>query len=180
MRLKQFKVHISFPGGGPGISGTWKPDQHEREAAWEMYIELVTRVTAVELEPGEGLLREALTSYYSLFATTRQILREHGPVVALPKGSSADRLSFGEIAVAILNEVVRPLLANWHPRLLHYEAQRLSSMSPFEHERAWVEGAELRRQMNEVRETLVMYAELLAQIARVTPLTRQPTLIASS
>ena len=38
-----------------------------------MYIELVTRIAVIELRPEEGLLREALSSLYSLFDTTRKI-----------------------------------------------------------------------------------------------------------
>ena len=58
---------------GPiGLSGTWVPDDDERSAAWEMYVELVTRVSVVGLGPGEGLLREALTSLYQLYDITRE------------------------------------------------------------------------------------------------------------
>jgi hypothetical protein len=67
------------------------------------------RVAVVELRPDEGLLREALTSLYSLFATTRAILREHRPVVAQAK------YSFGLLAVLILNKVLRPILAKCTP-----------------------------------------------------------------
>ena len=59
------------------IEGIWVPDKKQREAAWEMYIELVTRISVAELKPGEGLLREALSSLYSLFKTTREILRKY-------------------------------------------------------------------------------------------------------
>jgi hypothetical protein len=58
-----------------------------------MYVELITRISVVELKPGEGLLREALSSLYTLFDTTRMILRKYGPSVAQPKGK--DKLSFG-------------------------------------------------------------------------------------
>lgn len=180
-KLSEIKVHIPFPGFPiGGISGTWRPDRHERDAAWEMYVELITRVTVVELKPDEGLLREALSSYYSLFETTRRILREHGPVVARPKGRQSDRLSFGEIAVAILNDVVRPLLAKWHPLLLHYEAQRVPAESPMQHEREWPLAAELRVEISSVRKILVMYADVLAKIADVPPLARRsPSTVAS-
>ncbi len=51
------------------ITGTWEPNDTERRAAWELYVELVTRVATVPLE--YGLLREALTSLYSLFSSAR-------------------------------------------------------------------------------------------------------------
>lgn len=168
-----FTFNVSLPL--PGLTGTWKPDSKERDAAWEMYVELVTRITVVELRPNEGLLREALSSYHSLFETTRRILREYGPTVAQAKGRKKDRLSFGEIAVGVLNGSVRPLLAKWHPLLLDYESKRPSSVSPLEHEHAWDLDAVLRIEMNEVRKVLIMYADLLADIANVPPITKPQT-----
>ena len=73
-----------------------------------MYVELITRISVVELKPGEGLLREALTSLYSLFDTTRKILRQHGPSIAQPKDKSD--VSFGYLAIAILTPyILQPL-----------------------------------------------------------------------
>jgi hypothetical protein len=88
------------------ISGTWEPNDDERKAAWELYVELVTRISVVPLGPDEGLLREALSSLYSLFATTRDILRRYGPGVAEPKPGG--QYSFGTLAVAMLNIGLRP------------------------------------------------------------------------
>jgi hypothetical protein len=42
------------------VSGVWEPNDAERAAAWELYVELITRAAAVPLE--NGLLREALWS----------------------------------------------------------------------------------------------------------------------
>ena len=61
------------------ITGTWEPNDAERLAAWELYVELITRVAVVPLPAGEGLLREALTSLYTLFGATRDILRRARP-----------------------------------------------------------------------------------------------------
>jgi hypothetical protein len=120
------------------------------------------------LGPEEGLLREALTSLYSLFASTRDILRRYGPGVATPK--NGHDLSFGQIAVAVLNRALRPLLATWHPELSHYESMRPKDVSPVEHERAWERHAELRRALDELRVVLTEYANLLGDVAGVPPL----------
>ena len=68
------------------IQGSWQPDEAEQNAAWELYVELITRISVQELKPDEGLLREALSSLYQLFGETRLILRKYGPSVAKPKG----------------------------------------------------------------------------------------------
>lgn len=166
-KLTNVKVNLALPYIG-GIEGTWEPDESERQAAWEMYVELVTRISIAELKPDEGLLRDALTSLYSLFETTRNILRQYGPGIAQPKGK--DNISFGYLAVAVLNTVLRPLLSKWHPLLLDYESQKTSAISPLEHEQKWGKGEELRQEINNVREILLLYADLLAEVANVPSL----------
>ena len=166
------KVSLTLPFIG-GVEGTWKPDESERNAAWEMYVELITRISVVELKSDEGLLREALSSLYTLFGTTRTILRKYGPSIAQPKGK--DDLSFGYLAVVILNAVLRPVLAKWHPLLLDYESTKSGSVSPLEHEREWDKHDELRQVLNDVRGTLIEYTNLLAEVAEVPPLIIQRT-----
>ena len=167
--LTSVKVSLKLPYIG-GVEGTWEPDEGERNAAWEMYVELITRISVAELKPSEGLLREALSSLYTLFDTTRIILRKYGPSVAQPKGKGKDKLSFGYLAVAILNAVLRPVLAKWHPLLIDYESAKGSSVSPLEHEIQWDKYEELRQVLNDVRTVLIEYSNLLAQVADVPSL----------
>ncbi|MCX4971403.1 hypothetical protein [Streptomyces sp. NBC_00620] len=142
------------------IAGTWEPNDAERRAAWELYVELVTRVSVVPLRDDEGSLREALTSLYSLFASTREILRQYGPEIAEPKRDG--QYNFGYLAVAMLNYGVRPLLARWHPALEDWETRRTSDRSRRDHERAWSEANSLRAALDDTRQALTAYADLLA------------------
>jgi len=162
---KSVAISLNLPFGLGGLTGTWEPDESERTAAWQMYVELVTRIAVVDLGPGEGLLREALESLYSLFATTRSILKDNGPTVAKAKGDGD--YSFGYLAVMILNTVLRPTLAKWHPLLLDYEARRSPEVSQLAHEHAWSHNQELRAVLGTVRATLGEYAALLAEVAGV-------------
>lgn len=47
--IKELTVEIPLPGGK--ISGVLSPDESQRKAAWELYIELVTRISVVEQLP---------------------------------------------------------------------------------------------------------------------------------
>lgn len=160
-------IELGIPNIGK-ISGTWKPDVEEQQAAWELYIELITRVSVAELQPDEGILREGLSSLYSIFTTTRDILRKYGPSVARTKNGSD--VSFGSLAIHVLNLVLRPILSKWHPLLLDYEHTRNSSVSAFEHERRWDRAVELRKALNDVRLVLVDYTNILAQVADIPQL----------
>jgi hypothetical protein len=170
---KQVEVKLTIPFVGE-VSGTWEPDEAERNAAWELYVELVTRVAVVELGPGKGLLREALTSLHELFGITRDILRRYGPSVA-PKAKQ-DTISFGGLAVAILNGALRPLLASWHPALGAYEAARPVQVSPMEHERAWAQAGELRGELAATRQVLTEFARTLGEVAGAALLLPEDTI----
>ncbi|MGW3412430.1 hypothetical protein [Streptomyces sp. NBC_00243] len=141
------------------ISGTWQPNDAERRAAWDLYVELITRVTIVPIGQDEGLLREALTSIYSVFTSARDILKRYGPEVAEPKKNG--QYNFAFLAIAILNYELRPILSRWHPQLEEWEAMRGVTVSRREHEAAWSQNTELRQELSRMRQAVMLYANTL-------------------
>lgn len=164
--MDTLKVDLKLPG--LSIAGVWKYDEKEKAAAWELYVELVTRVSITKLDGTEGSLREALSSLYSLFATARSILKNYGPSVAKSKGT--DGLSFGYLTLCLLNTVLRPLLSNWHPRLGDWEASKADNVSAFVHERGWKHNKELRDDLEKSRIILRDYGLLLEQVSGIPSL----------
>jgi hypothetical protein len=162
---RTFKVELPFL---LKVERTWEPDNSERDAAWEMYVELVTRIAVVKLPEESGLLRESLSSLHDLFAVTRGIMRKYGPSVATAKGKGD--VSFGLLAVGMLNVVLRPLLTKWHPMLVKYEATRPVKKSVAEHEAQWAEATAFRRELEQTRQKLVQYANALADVCGVQSL----------
>jgi hypothetical protein len=148
------------------IKGTWEPNDAERRAAWELYVELITRVAVVPLTG--GLLREALTSFYALFGISRDILKRYGPDVAEPKPTG--QYNLGYLTVALLNFTIRPLLSRWHPDLQAWEHTRPANVSPAAHEQAWEHAAELRQDIDTVGGILAAYAATLATACGVPDL----------
>ncbi|MGK5547450.1 hypothetical protein ACSNOH_22350 [Streptomyces sp. URMC 127] len=172
-RPKQVTVRMAIPMLGD-ITGVWEPVEAERKAAWELYAELATRVSTVELGPEDGFLREALSSFYSLFGTTRDILRRYGPGVAPRRGPG--EITFGALAVTVLNQALRPVLATWHPRLAAYESLRPADVDPVSYERGWEHAAELRAEIARVRGVLVALANALSEVAGSADLLRPATM----
>ncbi len=163
--LTEINVELSLPYIGK-IAGVWKPAEEEQKAAWELYIELVTRVSIAGLPENQGLLRESLTSLYSIFTITRDILRRYGPAIARPNNGS--EISFGALAIQIVNYVLRPVLTNWHPRLLDYEHQRPATLSAYQYEQQWEQCKEFRAALQETQTVLLEYSRLLAQVPNLT------------
>jgi hypothetical protein len=162
--IESFDVKLTV--GPLSLGGKWVPDKAEAQAAWELYVELITRSAVVGLEPDRGLLREVFMSLYSLFETTRQILKAKGPAMARPK--QGGNYSFGYLAVTVLNFGVRPFLERWHPELQHWEAHNPApGKSPLEHEARWKYYDQVRAELKELNDLLREYANLLARVSGV-------------
>ena len=165
-KLVNVRLDLRLPGIG-GISGTWEPDESQIRAAWELYVEMVTRTPLGGLSPQEGSAREALTSMYSLFETTRSILRAYGPSVARPRRQK--ELSLGYLAVSMLNLVLRPLLTRWHPQLHIWERD-----NPGVGEQEWPDRRDFFEALDRTGGQLRQYANLFAEAADVPELIEEP------
>lgn len=163
-RVVAKKLTVSLPFGIGALE--LETDQAERRAAWELYIELVTRVAVQPLEADQGSLREALDSLYQLFPRTRDILKQAGPDV----GAAID--SVGGIAIAVLNQGLRPFMTKWHQKLKDWEVQRAPNVSPRDHENAWAECQAMRGELAQLRADLEQYAKALADVVGIK---EQPT-----
>lgn len=133
----------------PFLEMEWKPNDEDKAAAWELYIELLTRIATQPLDEKHGDEKTALDSVYSLFAITRQVL----------KNNTRNCTEFTKIAIVVLNQVVRPFTAKWHPLSLH---------GAFENPKAC---QEFRRELKAVQTTLQKYTRMLANMAGVEDLT---------
>lgn len=133
----------------------------ERASAWELYVELSTRVATQPFEQHYGLLRESLSSLHALFSVTRRILREAGPEVALQEES------LGKYAMALLNIVIRPYLAKWHPLLATWETKKGPESSAHEHESSWPQIEEARAELANLQQILRGYSDALAILAGI-------------
>ena len=158
-KVKAVKLTVGLPFNLGSLE--LEPDEVERQVAWELYVELVTRVAVEPLGPTEGLMRESLDSLYEFFVITRSILKEAGPSVARSPES------VGAIAIAVLNQGMRPILAKWHPLLCDYEEQRAEGCSAVQHEQNWERVTDLRRELDELRIEMIVYLDVLAKIAGV-------------
>jgi len=154
-KVKTMTVNIPFTG-----KIELETNATQRQAAWSLYVELATRIASQSLAEQQGLLREALTSLYRIFSITREVLKQAGPSVGIEKNS------VGGIAIAVLNEGIRPFLAKWHPKLQDWEAKCPSGTSQLEHERNWPEREQCRAELEQLRQNLNQYIEALATIAQ--------------
>lgn len=125
------------------------PIEDDQTCAWDMYVELITRITTQTIAPDSGDEKTALESVHSLFKSTRTILKE--------KGRNAP--NFTRIAIIILNQIIRPFTAKWHKN-------SLSGYLDLETGRE-----EFREDLELLQIDLKNYTRMLADMAKVEDLT---------
>ena len=99
-----------------------------------------------------------------------EVLKKYGPDLVKYNAQDVMHLNLGLISVSMLNYVLRPFLSQWHPALEEYESIKEEGISRKIHEDQWDKKKELEKELADVRETLGHYANLLADIAGVTPI----------
>lgn len=137
----------------PFLEMEWNPSEPDRDAAWGLYIELLTRVATQPLPAEDGDERAALESVHSLFPTTRSIIKEHG----------RQCIEFTKLAVVVLNQVVRPFTAKWHRLAVHGAFEEAANREQF------------REELAELQTKLGTYTAMLADMAGVEDLTNLET-----
>ena len=151
MQLKQLLERWELTGlkiKVPYLEMEWAPKDEDKAAAWELYVEMLTRVATQRLAPGTGLEPAALDSVYQLFPLTRSILKGHG----------RESINFAKIAIVVLNQIVRPFTAKWHLRMNDgaLDAARIE---------------DFRAELADLQSRLRNYTRLLADMAGVEDLT---------
>lgn len=134
---------------------TFVVNDDAKQVAWKLFVETVTRTSTQPLKDEEGLLREALSSLYGLFATTRDLLKAARPSVA-------GRQTVEHLAIAMLNRELRPFLSKWHPRLREFEKTHPSGP-----ESVWPDNAACRAELRRVQQSIHEYALNFARLAGV-------------
>ena len=142
-RLEKVKLNLKIAE----IEFSFEPA--DRDAAWELYVEMLTRIVTQPLPAEVGDEQTALDSVFSLFPTTREILRRRG------QGA----VNFSKVAIPVLNQVVRPFTAKWHKESL---------AGAFSNE---IKRKEFRSELEALQEELRNYNRILAEIAGVEDLT---------
>jgi len=126
----------------------FKPNDVDKNAAWEMYIELLTRITTQPLSDQHGDEKTALESIYNLFPLTREVIKRNG----------RHCIEFTRIAIVILNQKIRPFTAKWHKLSLEGAFDDDSQCKIF------------RQELKELQQTLQTYNLLLANMADIEDL----------
>jgi hypothetical protein len=133
---------------------TFAVSDENRNVAWKIFIEIMTRIATQPLGAQEGFLREALSSLYSMFLSIRELLKATKPVHPTA-GPTVEMFAF-----RMLNKELRPFLAKWHPELKRFE-----QTTPPQPETAWEHNNVCRNELKELQDRLVEYGRAFGKLA---------------
>jgi len=142
--LDSLRINLKF------LEMEWTPQDADRHAAWDLYVELLTRISTQPLAEERGEEAAALKSIYDLFGITREILHRHGPGCG----------QFARLAIPVLNQIIRPFTAEWSRRAAAGEFKQPARCKEF------------RKALKELQAQLVCYTQALAKMADVEDLTK--------
>ena len=133
----------------PILEMDWEPSDHDKDAAWDLYVELLTRIATQRVPDDHGTEEAALERVHKIFGLTRTTLKE--------RGRKAE--NFTRVAIIVLNQVIRPFTAKWH---------RLSKQGVFDEDAKCVE---FRGELAALQDKLRAYTRLLSDLADVEDMT---------
>ncbi len=141
--LSKLKIKISV------LEAEFDLNDVDKDAAWSLYIELLTRTTTQALQNEHGDEKTALESIYTIFPLTRKIIKKHGKKC----------ISFTKIAIVVLNQIIRPFTAKWHRESMAGAFSCPNKCNEF------------RKELSQLQKDLSKYTKLLADMAGVEDLT---------
>lgn len=123
----------------------WAPSAADRALAWDLMVEMKTRIVIQPLKDDEGDDKTALTSVSRLFDASRSFMHQHGVECA----------NTATLINGYLNKYVRPFTAKWH---------KVSE------DQKWVENSgainlEFRRELRDLQPWMNGLVDALSQLA---------------
>lgn len=169
LRPKTASFAIPFMGGGITFDVT-RPD---REVAWKLYVQFVTRKAAVPFDEEHDVIKEVFDSLFELFRESRSLLLE------LPTDVATREEGVASLVIRVLNGGVRPVLTRWQADFRAWwdaalADNRNAGRSPQEIQRDYPKYDDLVSSIAEMNTELSKFADELLALAHPRQPARRP------
>ena len=99
-----------------------KPNEVDRQIAYQVWVELSTRKIGLEIDPDHDVISEIYDSWYSFFSVTRELIKD----VPATKISRKDTEQIIRLSIEVLNNGIRPHLTQWQARFRRWYEKQLT------------------------------------------------------
>ncbi|MBT3320763.1 MAG: hypothetical protein HN392_00590 [Anaerolineae bacterium] len=153
-KIKATKLTVGLPFN-LGSLETESTSDSER-VAWELYVELITRLPLKEIDTPSS---DDLSFLFDIINVTRQILRQAGPSISRWPNP------LGRMVIDIINKGIRPFLAKWYPLLNVANREKTKENNAKGQQDKTL--FEFKRNFADLHGELIIYSEALAKLAGV-------------
>ena len=157
-------VKLKYKIGGIDFEYEITRNYQNIEIAHKIYIELITRKAAIEIEEDKDVIVEIYNSWYSLFQITRNELKSFNGKLLKDNNTSQELV---RLLTDILNKGLRPHLTEYQARFRKWYSEQLEKnedKSPQDIQSKFKDINELLNSMKEVNTTLIEYSKQLKKI----------------
>jgi uncharacterized protein YrzB (UPF0473 family) len=157
-------VKLKYKLGGGEIEYQIVRNYQNIEIAHKIYIELITRKAAIQIDEEKDVIVEVYNSWYSLFQITRNELKSFNGKLLMDNNTSQELV---RLLTDILNKGLRPHLTEYQARFRKWYSEQLENnenKSPQEIQEKFDDIKELLKSMKEVNSTLIDYSKQLKKI----------------
>lgn len=157
-------VKLKYSLAGAEVEYEISRNYQNIEIAHRIYIELITRKAAIEIEEDKDVIVEIYNSWYSLFQVTRNELKSIDGKLIKDNNTSSQLV---KLLTDILNKGLRPHLTEYQAKFRKWYSEQLEndkSSSPQEIQSKYEEIGPLMTSMKTVNHTLIEYSKQLKKI----------------
>jgi len=157
-------VEIKYKIGGTEVKYSIVRNYQNVEIAHKIYIELITRKAAIEIDENNDVIVEIYNSWYSLFQITREQLKSIDGKLLTDNNTSKDLV---RLLTDILNKGLRPHLTQYQAEFRKWYKEKLTdskNKSPQQIQTEFDKYDALISSMKEVNHILIKYSIQLKRI----------------
>mgnify|MGYP003563752578 CR=1 FL=1 len=161
-------VKLKYKLGNAEIEYDIRRSYQNIEIAHKIYIELITRKAAIEIDKDKDVIVEVYNSWYSLFQITREELKQLSGNLLLENDSSESLI---ELLSDVLNKGLRPHLTEYQAKFRKWYQEKLSEdvssgKSPQQIQEGYDDYDNLIDSMKDVNRLLIDYSKELKKIIK--------------
>ena len=163
-RIRSFEIEEAELGLG-NQKITLRPNDADRQIAYEIWVELSTRKIGLEIDLDDDVIYEVYDSWYSFFSVTRELLKD----VPASKFSRTETKEIIDLTIRVLNEGIRPHLTKWQARFRRWYERELEreangTISPQEIQKRFSDFETLSNDLVEVNAQLIAFRQQMHRV----------------
>lgn len=168
VQTKVVPVKLKYKLGDAEIEYEIQRNYQNIEIAHRIYIELITRKAAIEIDKNNDVIVEVYNSWYLLFQITREELKQLSGELLIENDASESLI---ELLSDVLNKGLRPHLTEYQAKFRKWYQEQLSDVdnsgkTPQEIQEGYDNYEDLIDSMKNVNKLLIDYSKELKKIIK--------------